>query len=456
MKTVTLIAVCFLLPLVFIFSQENTADNGSNGAIAKPSPSDSLEEERKNILQYGIDGEVLDVLKKLIEEKDDTLQENILFILRNSLNADVQEACLTFFTELKVPSAEDAAISILGTYDDYPSKVVISAIRYVAVLKFEKALEFLKPIIEDENTILAPPAIKAMGFSTAAVEKEFLISKLTDEDYNSQFKPEIILALGEMKAETAVDTLMAIASDETEEVTWRRYACDALGNIGDKKAFPVLMEVYRDPDAMTRLYALSAIGRFDTEETRAVLMQALKDSFWRIRIAAAESLGEMKAVEALDILVYKAEKDPEQKVRDAAIQALGKMGLPASLSPLRAMVGDATKSPSIRYEASRVLTERDIDGSLKDIMVLLDEEWAKKDSKLLDAICKNLSGAKSPLLHDVFVRFLDNPSLTIQIYGVLGIERNGFSDLKSVLEEKKTKANKTVARYITDALESLE
>ncbi|TFG60967.1 MAG: HEAT repeat domain-containing protein [Spirochaetales bacterium] len=442
--SLSLLAGIFLLVSMRAFPQEGAGKDVS------------IRQERAAVLKFGIDTEVVEVLKKLLEEKDTTLKDDALRIFSGSVNTDVKEACLKYFTELELPDAEEQSLVLLENYDGTPEKLILAAIRYTEALKFEKGMDLLLPIIGEESVALTPSAIKALGGSRNPEHQDFLLAKLQDEDFNGSFRPEIILALGEMKSGKALDTLLEIAADTDRDATLRRYACDSLGKIGDGRALDTLIRVYQDPDPLTRLYALSAISRFGSERTRQMLIEALKDSFWRIRITAAEGLGKLNAAEAVEILSYKAEKDPEQKVKEAAVTALGSISSPESLQYLLSLVQDKEKPVVLRFTAAKVLVEKNLRGSLAALLVLLDQEWSKKDSKLLDSVCKELSGAKDPALHDLFARFLDHGSMTIQIYGVLGIQRNGFRDLTEVLEKKKETAQSTVGKYITAALETLK
>ena len=113
------------------------------------------------------------------------------------------------------------------------------------------------------------------------------------------------------------------------------YACDSLGKIQDDRAIPVLKKAFSEKDALIRAYAAHALASFNLSSVIDVLIQGLKDSNWKVRFHCTTALANKDAIAAVDILKYKAKKDPVDKVRIEAIKTLGEIGTKACFDFIR-------------------------------------------------------------------------------------------------------------------------
>jgi HEAT repeat protein len=144
----------------------------------------------------------------------------------------------------------------------------------------------------------------------------------------------------------------------------RQAAAVALGAIGDARAVEPLIAALKDEDSGVRLWAakaLDAIGwKPETGEAEALyliaqrkwdgcvkigapavepLIAALKGEDWRVREAAAEALGKVGDARAVEPLIA-ALKDGDSDVRKAAAEALAKIGAPAVEPLIAALKGE--------------------------------------------------------------------------------------------------------------------
>jgi HEAT repeat protein len=259
-----------------------------------------------------------------------------------------------------------------------------------------------------------------------------------------------------MRSEKSIDILIEILEDVDEEKSWRWTACEALGKIGSTDALAVIEQTMQDKDTYLRAYAVKALAGFDTAEVEDELIQSLKDSFWRVRVSAAEALGERKSKNAVNILIYKAKKDPENNVKVAAVKALGQIADADSMEFLRELFKKSTTVQSLRTVAAEIIIREDLKASLDTINVVLSEEWEKENSAVLSYTCKFLSKTEYSELEQIFERMLNHKDLAIKIYGIRGIQLNGFTAQKERLESlTKEGVNNAVRKAALGALEQL-
>ncbi len=417
----------------------------------------SLTEERRELLLYGIDNQVIELIDDLTDEKDEILTGEVLAAYKLTRNPRVKTEILEYFTEIDYRDAKDEALSIVDSYEDQPTELLTASIHYLTDEPFQGLADHLTPLLDatDQNT--ARIAIKGIGLSGDEETAVWLLEILDDRDYETNLKPEIILALGELREPIAIGRLIEILEDENENSTWRRYACASLGKIGDQTALPAIEKVLYDEDALLRSYAVGSLKYFSGDEVLQLLSAALKDSFWRVRVSAAQGLGEMNAIKAVPILVFKAEKDPEMNVRIEALRALGAIADSQSLEALRGFYGkDLTPQP-LRVLSAEFLAEKDLAASLDLFKKVIDKHWGKDSTRILERTAQVLSRTESDLLEQFYSRFLDSGELVVMIYGIRGIAKNRVVALKEGIEKLSGEDNhRSIRKEALAALELLE
>ena len=117
-----------------------------------------------------------------------------------------------------------------------------------------------------------------------------------------------------------VEELIRKLRDEKWGIRWA--AAWALVKIGDRKAVELLIKALGNWDPGVRWIAAKALGQIGDQRAAEPLIQALRDE-WYVREAAAEALGKIgkPAVEAL----IQALRDEDSGVRKAAAWALEKI-----------------------------------------------------------------------------------------------------------------------------------
>jgi HEAT repeat protein len=405
-------------------------------ARATDSP-DAAERLRQTLL-YGIDSQVLDVIRGLQSSHDSGYTKELARILSEQRSVEVQKAVLALFLDQKVKDGEASAKTVLSGWQDAQQDLLISCIQYLAAISASGLPAVLAPLVDSGDNTIAVTTIQALGKVGDASSVALLLGKLKSTEYPDARKSEIVLALGARKDPTAVDALVAIAKNTDEDKVRRMYAADALGKIGDARAVPVLKAMFGEKDALIRLYAASALAQFSLDEAMPFLVQGLRDENWKLREQSAKALGRQlspgQTGAVVPVLIYKSCYDPVSQVRVASVQALGAIGGGEAMRALAELYAGSDRSLDSREAALVVLVDKDLSMSLGPIRKVLGEEAGSFDQRTLESTAKVLSTAKGAELREFYVKFLESKDPVVRSYGARGIAANHLSDLRDKLK----------------------
>ncbi|MCP4162282.1 MAG: HEAT repeat domain-containing protein [Deltaproteobacteria bacterium] len=395
----------------------------------------SLKDDRINTLRYGIDDEVVVVINAIKNEKDYSYNNELLDILLATSNSKIIVPILDFFAVQESELATDYTVSMLKkAVDDYiiDEKVLRASIAYSGTAINVDAAKYLYELSNYKNPAIASEAIRMLAKTGDNSFSDKFLERLQDDDFDDNetaLRESSILLLGELKYKPSVLTLIDIVQDGSYSIVARRYACDSLGKIGDEQAIPILKELLNDSDSILRSYVITSLAYFETEEIESILIQSLRDSFWRIRVAACKALSDRKTVSAVDILIYKAEKDPEANVKKAAISAIAVIGGDKAWNYISDFITDKKQADVFRATSIAALLKEEpvkISDSLK---VIFEDEWEKESSWILNYSCKELSTTESGSFQWFYDKMLSHPNYIIRIYAIRGIRLNNVESL---------------------------
>ena len=448
MKYLFVALLLTLLP-VTAFAEDTAEDSSEDQLI-------SLTEERRDTLKYGIDSEIISLLDALKDEEDKILADVVAEVYAQTVNSDIMNSAVDYFISIDYGDATKTAEKIIENREDESYYTLSPSLKYLSHFPDDNTEDLILPLADHDNKTLAISALTALGKCGTEKSVDPLLDMLDNDDYPDELKPTVIKALGEIGSDKALDILIYILEDIDEEKSWRWNACEALGRIADADALPAIKDALQDKDTYLRSYAVKALAGFDGSDVEETLIQSLRDSFWRVRVSAAEALGERKSKAAVDILMYKAKKDPEKNVKLAAVEALGEIADSKSLDFLRELYRKNTTAPSIRTKAAEIIIEKDTAASIDTVTAVLAEEWEKDTSAVLSYTCKFLSKAREPRLETLFERMLNYNDVAIKIYGIRGIQLNKFAGMKERLESlTKEGVNNSVRKAALAAIEQL-
>ncbi|WP_319415047.1 HEAT repeat domain-containing protein [Marispirochaeta aestuarii] len=413
------------------------------------------DDQRRDILRYGIDSEVISLLKDLEDDEDiDDFTEEIMDLLVNSRNQELKAAAVRIFSSVEYRPALEQVEKILLDYPD-KEELIIAGIEYFIELDHREGVEILKDFTSSQQTAVAMKAVEGIGRLGDPGDIQFLRDLYDDTSLGQNVRASALSALGMLKDSESIPFLEEIVTDASQERSYRWRACQALGEIGTPEVLPVLADLLNDDDTILRTYAVRALTTFESGEVLDYLMEALRDSFWRVRLAAVETLGERKEKDAIDILVYKATRDPEERIRIAAIQALGKIG-GRSYRSLRDLAGNQRYSQASRIVALQELVKNDLGNSFGLIDTILEKEEKQPGSRIFIELVKAMSQEENPRLADYFERFLTHGDVSVVLMALKGIGENRFSGLRDKVQTlSESNTSSSIKKAAEEALEKL-
>lgn len=471
MKRSTLWVFLFFFLSFSVFSEspagaEKKAASGegkSSGEEEGAAALESLAKERRDILKYGIDSEIVDVINAIRSEKDDSCNEELKFLLETNKNPEINRAVLEFMREQETDLVKDRAMEILEQYledYDYNTNLLLSVVSYLSSLEVSEAGPLFYTLLRDNNPVLAGSALRGIGKlkDLSRVEEiQALVEEYQGDESYEDFVANAILVMGDLKYKEAEPWLMDVLDDVDSPSSHRQYAAISLGHIGSPDGFALLKQMYSSSEnSQLRSYVLKGISFYDSEEVAPILLDALRDSFWKIRVAAAEGLAERQYRQAIDILEYKVKKDPQRQVRYGALDALAKMEDREAEDFIVEQFSGERNPFDIRQKALQLMMEGRFSGSIEALKEVLGPKWDKKKDKELSPFCKILSTTQWDSLEPFYAQMIANKDFIIRIYGIRGIKINHLTGLKAAvqaMDNKKEAVN--VRKEAKAALEEL-
>ena len=312
----------------------------------------TLNEDRKNTLLYGIDSEVISLLDDLQDENNKDLFSEITDQFEHTSNIKLKKRIIEYFIALESNEIEDQVLDILYN-DPVNEELILASLSYVQDFKIMDSESVLDSLVNDTRSAVAISAVKTIG-ELGLKERIPLLKELFEDDNTSDgLQSEILLALGKLKDESSLDLLIDLLEDPDEDRSNRWYACAALGEIQGERAFSAVKNALDDNDTILRTYAIAAAAKFTYPEVENILIhEGLRDSFWKVRLTAIEQIEKHMYRNAGGALRYKAAKDPENKIRERAVVALGTIGGAENFDFLKEMMLDEKESHSLRTAAA--------------------------------------------------------------------------------------------------------
>lgn len=435
---------------------------GTDGAGAREDESESREELRSQLqewrdtLMWGINSEIRDLLPTLTENREEDLLPEVVELFEESTDPGVITEAAGFLAAVESNQGHDHAEQILLTNSGRGEDLLVAVMQYMrdtgATLS-EEGVEAVERIAEDRGVAAADAAVQLLG--SAGVPSERLIELYEDGGVSDDVRGRILVVLGERGDDEVYDFVSSIlGEDEEARSTIQRFAIDTLGKLGDERALPIILRQMGSQDALTRAYAIAALTNFDTREANEALIDGLRDEFWRVRVAALEAIAERRMRDAAPAVMYKVRRDPEQRVRLEAIETLAALDTRDGWELLRErMLSDRTGITE-RGAIADVLIRQNLGDSRDTILQVVQTEWDREDSRVLDIIGRVVSQVEDQRVAPIAEQLLSHPNYIIQIYGLRAIGRSNLPGLMDVAEARQEEGNHPAVRRA--ALRSLE
>jgi HEAT repeat protein len=296
------------------------------------------------------------------------------------------------------------------------------------------------------NPDLASVAIRYLGTRQTVESFQFFIDTYQREGQSIQVRLSSVEALGNFDNPEVLDFLEDLAEDSSHEQLLRQSAIRALGVIGKTQSLGLFRRLLDSDDPFLRTTILQSLGAFEPREISGIYRSALRDSFWRVRLSVLQALARSPIDDLLPMVIFIARNDPEVPVRTQAYRTLRAYNIEQAWEVLEADAFNTRVSESYRLLLLEMVVQERFNQNKDRLIEIIDQEWAKENSRLLDVIGRNLSTQNQPQAIPLFERFLGHRALVIKIYGIRGLGNSGGTDFRERLEALADDTNPPVIR----------
>ncbi len=396
---------------------------------------ESERQKRLDILEFGLESEISDLITALQKEKDDSLSVELTKIFYKTKNVTIREKIISFFTIMKNPALKEYAVEIIDDPYDIKVSTAVLLIKYAAACGFTETASGMAVLLESENEDYYDACLSSLGDVGGSDEAVFLAS-LLDKDLSLGRRQTLMKSLGKIKAVETWDKLVEIAENEDENSYVRMYAAEAIGAMEIEDSVPVLARLFESNDSNLRTYVMKGLSYFpDDKDAQAVIIEGFRDNYYKVRLEAAAFAENNKFKEAMPNLLYRAKNDAETAVVYACYQAIGAICSKEGMEFLVSIVQDEKKNDTARAKAAVVILNTDDAPSVQAVLGVAEKtlEDTKKMS-LRYAIGKELALHENPLFEEVCRKFLANKDASTIGIGMDIWAKNKYASLKPVVE----------------------
>lgn len=321
---------------------------------AKKDEKDS-EQKTKDVIKYGIEPELNDLVKKLIDNDDPRYSNELYDLFQETKSPLVRERILEYFTKFEDPCLEDYAVTVLNDPYDERVSTVEQVFKYTAAVKTKAAIPAVVTLLESENESYFTPALTTLGDLGDEAEAEYLVQFLDRSDLTTAQRQALMKVLGKIKAEQTWDSLVEIAQDDGENIFVRSYAAEAIGAMQKEDSVAVLTKLFEEQDPTLRCYTIKGLSYYETQEAKATVIQAIKDSQYKVRLEAIEAACKMKLKESVPYIIHRAKSDPEASVKKKSYEKLAAFGDPEADKFLVGQITDKKTSDNVKRQSAEAL-----------------------------------------------------------------------------------------------------
>lgn len=304
-------------------------------------------------------------------------------------------------SEMRIDGAGERVVDWLGEGD---SRLRRTACEVIRLSPSPRAVAPLSRVLGDANAEVRIAAAITLGMLGDREAVPSLLGHL--DDPSLEVRTEIVTALGRIGDHRAVVPLLGKVQDNAVEV--RRMTVRVLGDLGDPRASSALMLALRDKSDEVRVEAIDSLGRLKAADATSALAPLTHDrSSLPVRDAAVEALGRIGSPPAIDALMAALEQDDPSGQASPVRAALQRVGAPI-VPRLVSAVGQST-SANVASGASLVLGAIGTDAHV-DVIVRAMQRGKVPASVGLRA----LAAMRSPKALPYVLEMLDSPSLAVR------------------------------------------
>lgn len=429
--------------LCFVFSY---AQNVSSDEIENAEKEDVLDEmqEKKAIILYGLDSELINLIKELKEKEDDRFNDELVLVFQKTKSTALKTAIIDFFASRKLNSLDSFVLEMLGNLDDYKVGEINASLYYAGENALKDAIPNILSIIENERFEFAEVAVKALGKIGGESEALALIdfyqndvATVNDDKKEVILKEAVMQALENISFDECLNFLMEVVEDENENVIVRSLAISALSKIQSEEVFKNLVSLYYSQEPLIRVASVKAISKFDRAEAREVILQACRDSQYKVRKEAIDAIN-FTSNEACEHLLYRAKMDPEMSIRTLSVEKLVALNCSASDEWMLKTFNDDNANVSLRVKIAKELLEHRLEFIIKDVeRVAIKAVSSNREKKLASELGRVIAKIKTDSTSKIAEHYIKSKDVLIKTLGLDMFSLNRYSSVIPLVDEIK-------------------
>lgn len=292
----------------------------------------------EKVLKYGSNKERKEAMRELAHLSTDGLEDLVKIVSETLINDEdngIKVSCLRTLAELEVKTESKNIIDAMKNKSD---DVKDAAIHAILKLKIEEASEELGSFLKNQDftkssTLVSSTINTLAELQSGKSSSEFLENKLKDKTTSLDLRSSIALYFGKIKDNKAESALIEVATDESEDITLRSYAVNSLGKMNSPRSVSELrtmLSKINEAKSKTeikkysalKLYVISALILLGDKDILKDLIVYAKDDDPSVRLRAIKQLGEVPDPNVIELIEYKAQRDPNRKVQELAKKIL--------------------------------------------------------------------------------------------------------------------------------------
>ncbi|HEY9865143.1 MAG TPA: HEAT repeat domain-containing protein [Candidatus Obscuribacterales bacterium] len=384
------------------------------------------------------DGRAFEALLGLLGNPDSAVRLGAIAALNSLGHPALPHRVLHLLTD-QDPIIRESAVKIAGYFafseciealfnciHDPEEKVRRAAIEHLPYIEDERVLPLLVTALTEEVPSVRAAVAHALGDLDTTLVLPHLLTALQDQDSWVRYQAarsvsrldlsELVISEDETLA-AVFDVLQhLVVTDFAYPV--RAAATSALGYIGGDRAIPLLTSLVGVDvgDGDVARAAVMALGRIDSTEAVAPLLMALNSTNPERRLDALHAFRERGGEEAGVALQWMAAADPEEKVVQAAIESLSRMGTPEAIAALLELSVD----PSSREACILALAGRNLDNSTpkEDYIEGISQGLNHIHPAVRCAVVEVLKRLKHPFASEILISALNDSDQNVRLSAV--------------------------------------
>lgn len=294
----------------------------STSKTNKPEIDKETMEFWEKTLQYGTSEQKSTTLQYIKTQKKKQAEKIIIDTLKTEKNLEIKKLMINtlveFTNQLVLPS-------ILELFENENNdQIKAFALAKLGDLKYKQTYQYAVKYILSEDILLAEAALRALGDTEAHEAVDQLISQFTNEK-RDRVRTQIILALANIKSAKSYDLLLSVFTNNEEKEIDRGFAATGLGYIKQRESYEILTKWYPEASPNIQMRIIDAIGNLGYADAADLLIEALKNDNENIRYYSIISIGKLNIKKAIEVLEYKKDFDPIDKVRNKAKEVLAEL-----------------------------------------------------------------------------------------------------------------------------------